>query len=68
MNLAEDRRARRKAQRHKHMDTPPPPGQTSALCATETATPALVLPATDDAAPVATPRSGRVQFPWWTST
>ena len=51
-----------------HGYPPPPPGPTSALCATETATPALVLPATDDAAPVATPRSGRVQFPWWTST
>ena len=48
----------------------PPPSQatTSALCAAETATPALVLPDTDNAVLVTTPRPPRPQYPWSTST
>ena len=49
---------------------PPPPSQatTSALCAAETTTPALVLPDTDNAVLVTTPRPPRPQYPWSTST
>ena len=50
--------------------TPPPPSQatTSALWAAETVTPALVLPDTDNAVLVTTPRPPRPQYPWSTST
>ena len=61
------RRARQKAHRP---GKPPPPSQAtkSALCAAETATPALVLPDTDNAVLVTTPRPPRPQYPWSTST
>ena len=67
LNLAERGEPGR---RHTDPANPPPPSQatTSALCAAETATPALVLPDTDNAVLVTTPRPPRPQYPWSTST